>query len=64
MAIGYKRCKEETDKNQIFALIKLVTADVLGAIELETQVLSDYKESEFFRKYIFFVSSLPKTVSS
>lgn len=63
MAIGYKRCKEETDKNQIFAL-KLVTADVLGAIELETQVLSDYKESEFFRKYIFFVSSLPKTVSS
>jgi hypothetical protein len=48
-------------KDQIFALLKLVTGDVAGAAESEMQAISDYKESEFFRKYTCYLYELVDT---
>ena len=56
-----KDLKKRSVKDQIFALLKLVTGDVVGAIESETQAISDYKESEFFRKYACYLYELVDT---
>ncbi len=50
-------------KNKILALLKLVTGDAVGAAESEMQAVSDYKEGEFFRKYIRFLYSLLETTT-
>ena len=51
-----KDAKKIPIKDQIFALLKLVTGDVVGAAESEMQAITDYKESEFFRKYTCYSS--------
>ena len=56
-----KDAKKKPIKDQILALLKLVTGDVLGAIESEAQAISDYKESEFFRKYTCYLYELVDT---
>jgi len=56
-----KDAKKRPIKDQIFALLKLVTSDVVGAIESEAQAISDYKESEFFRKYAYYLYELVDT---
>lgn len=53
-----KDVKKKPIKDQIFTLLKLVTGDVVDAIESEIQVISDYKESEFFRKYASYLYEL------
>lgn len=40
-----KDAKKIPIKDQIFALLKLVTGDVVGAAESEIQAITDYKES-------------------
>ena len=56
-----KKTKNKPIKDQVFALLKLVTGDILGAIESEIQAISDYKESEFFRKYACYLYELVDT---
>jgi hypothetical protein len=56
-----KDAKKRPIKDQIFALLKLVTGDVVGAAESEMQAISDYKESEFFRKYTCYLYELVDT---
>lgn len=56
-----KDVKKRPVKDQIFALLKLATGDAVGAIESEKQIISDYKESEFFRKYTCYLYELVDT---
>ena len=56
-----KDAKKRPVKDQIFALLKLVTGDFVGSLESETQVISDYKEGEFFRKYVSYLYELVDT---
>lgn len=56
-----KDAKKIPIKDQIFALLKLVTGDVVGAAESEMQAITDYKESEFFRKYTCYLYELIDT---
>ena len=56
-----KDAKKIPIKDQIFALLKLVTGDVVGAAESEMQAIADYKESEFFRKYTCYLYELIDT---
>ena len=58
-----KDAKKRPIKDQIFALLKLVTGDIVGATESEIQAISDYKESEFFRKYTCYLYELVNTTS-
>ena len=58
-----KDAKKRPIKDQIFALLKIVTGDVVGATESEMQAISDYKESEFFRKYTCYLYELVDTTS-
>jgi len=53
--------KGGSTKHQVFALLNLVTGDVVGAAESEMQAISDYKEGEFFRKYVRFLYGLVET---
>jgi hypothetical protein len=56
-----KDAKKNPIKDQVFALLKVVAGDVLGAAESEMQAISDYKESEFFRKYACYLCELVET---
>ena len=56
-----KDAKKIPIKDQIFALLKLVTGDVVGAAESEMQAITDYKEREFFRKYTCYLYELIDT---
>lgn len=53
--------KDGSAKDQIFALFKLLSGDVVGAVESEMQAISDFKEGEFFRKYVRFLYELVDT---
>ena len=53
-----KDAKKRPVKDQIFALLKLVIGDFVGSLESVTQVISDYKEGEFFRKYVSYLYEL------
>ena len=57
-----KDARKRPIKDQIFALLKLVTGDVEGAAESEMQAITDYKESEFFRKYTCYLYELVDTI--
>lgn len=53
--------KDGSTKDKTFALLKLLSGDVVGAAESELQAISDYKEGEFFRKYVRFLYELVET---
>ena len=53
--------KTNTVKEQILAVVKLLCKDYLGAAESELQVILDYKEGEFFRKYACYLLGLKDT---
>ena len=53
--------KDGSAKDQVFALFKLLSGDVVGAVESEMQAISNYKEGEFFRKYVRFLYGLVDT---
>ena len=40
----------------IFAVIKLITGDVIGSVESIVKGITDYKEREFFRKYVIYLN--------
>lgn len=50
--------KDGSTKDKTFALLKLLSGDVVGAVESEMQAITDYKEGEFFRKYVRFLYEL------
>ncbi len=45
----------------IFAVIKLITGDVIGSVESIVKGITDYKEREFFRKYAIYLFELVDT---
>lgn len=53
--------KDGSAKDQVFALFKLLSGDVVGAVESEMQAIGNYKEGEFFRKYVRFLYGLVDT---
>ena len=53
--------KDGSTKEKTFALLKLLSGDVVGAVESEMQAITDYKEGEFFRKYVRFLYELVDT---
>lgn len=53
--------KANTVKEQILAVVKLLCKDYLGAAESELQVIMNYKDSEFFRKYACYLLGLKDT---
>lgn len=53
--------KDGSAKDQVFALFKLLSGDVVGAVESEMQAISNYREGEFFRKYVRFLYGLVDT---
>ena len=53
--------KTNTVKEQILAVVKLLCKDYLGAAESELQVILNYKEGEFFRKYACYLLGLKDT---
>lgn len=55
------KVKAGTVKEQIIAILKFLCKDYLGAAESELQVILDYKESEFFRKYTRFLMGMVET---
>lgn len=58
-----KGTKMKSLKDQIFAILKLATGDVVGMVESELQIISDYKECEFFRKYANYIYEMVETTS-
>ena len=52
-----KDAKKRPIKDQILALFKLVKGDIIGGVE----AISDYKEGEFFRKYVCYLYELVDT---
>ena len=56
-----KDAKKRPVKDQILALLKLVTGDAIGCAESVIQAISDYKEGEFFRKYTSYLYELVDT---
>lgn len=56
-----EKTKKKPIKEQVFALLKLVTGDIVGAVESEMQAISNYKEGEFFRKYVCYLYELVDT---
>ena len=53
-----KDANKKSMKDKMFAFLKLVTGDVIGSAESVLQGFSDYKEGEFFRKYICYLYEL------
>jgi len=53
--------KGKTIREQIIALVKFASKDYVGSAETELQVMSDYKDSEFFRKYVNYLLGLTET---
>ena len=50
--------KMGTTKEKLGVFLKLVTGDLMGAVESAGQIITDYKESEFFRKYLRYIYEL------
>lgn len=53
--------KADTVKEQILAIVKLLCKDYLGAAESDLNVILNYKEGEFFRKYACYLLGLKNT---
>lgn len=57
------KVKDGSTKDKTFALLKLISRDVVGAAESELQAISNYKDGEFFRKYVRFLYELVDTTA-
>ena len=53
--------KADTVKEQILAVVKLLCKDYIGTTESELQVILNYKEGEFLRKYACYLLGLKNT---
>ncbi len=53
--------KMGTTKEKLVVLLKFVTGDVVGSIESAGQIIADYKEGDFFRKYFRYIYGLVNT---